>query len=151
MSIIRELYDYMEEQGFDPYGFETKEEFLTERINYIFKVGNFIFIYEDDILLVQTCYCQYFGKPSPEINEDEFNQLTSMMASYHKIGRFTFNTQPLYIRLDWSMYLIDEHDFSRAKILYVQLEDVREKWAQIIFDVIYNDASFEELYMEMKE
>jgi hypothetical protein len=149
MNIIRELYDYMEEQGFDPFNFETKEDF-DGRVYYTFKIGNFIFWWEDKVLSIQSCYYQYFGKPSPEINEDEFNQLTSIMASHHKIGRFTFDTQPLHLNLDWSMYLIDEHDFSRAKILYLQLENVREKWAKIIFDVTYNDASFEELFMEME-
>jgi len=149
MKIIKELYDYFKEQGYEAHGFHKKID-LSDREYFTFKVGNFTFMWEDNVLSLQTCYCEYFGKPSPKINEDEFNQLTSMMASYHKIGRFTFSNQPLHIILDWSMYLIDEHGFLRAKMLYLQLEEVRVKWEQIIFDVIYNGASFEKLFMEME-
>jgi len=149
MKIIKELYDYFKEQGYEAHGFHKKID-LSDREYFTFKVGNFTFMWEDNVLSLQTCYCEYFGKPSPKINEDEFNQLTSMMASYHKIGRFTFSNQPLHIILDWSMYLIDEHGFLRAKMLYLQLEEVRVKWEQIIFDVIYNGASFERLFMEME-
>ena len=149
MKIIKELYDYFKEQGYEAHGFHKKID-LSDREYFTFKVGNFTFMWEDNVLSLQTCYCEYFGKPSPKINEDEFNQLTSMMASYHKIGRFTFSNQPLHIILDWSIYLIDEHGFSRARMLYLQLEEVRVKWEQIIFDVIYNGASFEKLFMEME-
>ena len=146
----REIYNYLEDEGFNPDNYEVVKDTLSNREYEAFNLNDFNFNYEDRILHITTCFCEYFGKESPEINKKEFYQMVRMMSSYHKIGRITSNHQQLHITLDWTIYILDENDLKKVLLLLLQLVEVKETWSQTVFDVIFNNASFEDLYMEME-
>ena len=147
---MRAFYDYMNQQGYEVRDFKSADSKMENRPFEQFNLDNFGFVYEDKIVTIAAEWCSFFGKESPKVNTEEFNMMTNMMADYHKIGRVTFNEQPLHVTLDWSMPMIDNTDYSRVQLVYEYLADIYEKWSQVVFDVINNDASFEELFMEME-
>jgi len=146
----KEIYNYLEDEGFSPDNYRVVKDALSSIEYESFKLNDFNINYEDRILHITTCFCEFFGKESPEVNKKEFYKMTSMMASHHKIGRITFNHQPLHITLDWSIYILNKNDFKKVMLLFLHLIEVKETWSQTVFDVIFNNASFEDLYMEME-
>jgi hypothetical protein len=150
MNKMKEFYAFMNKQGYEVSDLKANESKIENRPFEQFKLGPFVFTYEDRIITITAVWCSYFGKKAPEINSEEFNMMTNMMADYHKIGRITFNSSPLHVSLDWSLPMLNSIDYSRVQLVYEYLADIYDKWDQVVFDIIHNDASFEELFMEME-
>ena len=81
---------------------------------------------------------------------DEFGLMISLMQSWYKIGRVTASDKPLFVMLDWTSPMINKDDYQRAQLIFEYLIEIKENWKQTVFDVVHNNASFEDLFMEME-
>ena len=143
------LYEYLNERGYEVCEYEEEEVILTGFCE-MFNLNGFTFTFHDKILNIGRSFVDYRGKQSPMVGE-QFEILVDMMQKYHKIGRIVGSKKPLTLILDWCVIMETDNDLHRAQLIYEQLAEVYDLWEQTVYDVIYNEANFEELYMEMEE
>jgi len=148
MKTINDFNKFMNEKGYEVSEVET--DTLRGRNFQTFKLGEFIFDFEDRLLNIRSYFCQYFGQDSPEVDMDEFGLMISLMQSWYKIGRVTASDKPLFVMLDWTSPMINKDDYQRAQLIFEYLIEIKENWKQTVFDVVHNNASFEDLFMEME-
>jgi len=144
-----DLYEFLNERGYEVRGY-IKEDIIFTGECEMFDLDGFTFTFHDRVLNICKSFVDYRGKDSPRVT-NQFEIMVNMMEKYHKIGRIVGAKRPLYLILDWSVVMETDNDLHMAQLIYEKLAEVYDIWEQTVFDVIYNEADFEELYMEMEE
>ena len=95
-------------------------------------------------------FVNYLGKESPEINNEEFYKMKTMMESFYTVGRIHGQHQPLRLTLDWSVYFKTNMDLEVAHLLFEMLNEFYSAWKGLVFDVIHSGAKFDDEFVEME-
>ena len=144
-----DLYEFLNERGYEVSEYEEEDIIFTGNCE-MFDLNGFTFTFHDKVLNIGKAFVDYRGEQSPIVGE-QFEIMIDMMQRYHKIGRITGSKKPLTLILDWCVIMETDNDLHRAQLVYEQLAEVYDLWEQTVFDVVYNGAEFEELFMEMEQ
>mgnify|MGYP003148274654 FL=1 len=143
------LYEFLNERGYEVSEYR-EEDIIFTGVCEMFDLNGFTFTFHDKILNIGKAFVDYRGEQSPIVGE-QFEIMVDMMQKYHKIGRIAGSKKPLTLILDWCVIMETDNDLHRAQLIYEQLAEVFDIWEGTVYDVIYNEANFEKLYMEMEE
>jgi hypothetical protein len=116
-----------------------------------FKIDGWTVYYDDNIVVMRKPWITLkHGKTCPE-QSDDFEQMRDMISSYHQMGRVLGNEQPLGLDLVETVFLLDENDFQRIRMVFEMIKRTYDMWYDLVHEVVCHGGNFEELYDKMEE